>query len=196
MQKKIIGVDIDNVLSDTDNVIRKLIDQEYGIKSSRNQINNWSYSKSLPITSVQEKNIFTIFHNHYCLHAPVIKYAQESLEVLSAYYTIWLITCRPMEANLLTEQWLNINNFTYTKLVHSCDKTSFLDHLEFIVEDNGITAIEYARNNVPVILFNNPWNLEYSHPLIFRVNDWIQAKKAISEFNFVQRRQPQFISAS
>jgi hypothetical protein len=38
VDKKIIGVDIDNVLSDTDFMIRKLIAKEYNVKSTREQM--------------------------------------------------------------------------------------------------------------------------------------------------------------
>jgi hypothetical protein len=51
----------------------------------------------------------------------------------------------------------------------------FFQKLQYLFEDNGKTAMVYANNGVPVVLFNNPWNIAYEHPLIFRVGSWEQA---------------------
>lgn len=179
-RNSIIGIDIDNVLSDTDKVIRNLIEKEYGVKASRSLITDWSYAKTLPISEAQEKKVFDQFHNHYCLEAPVIRFAQESLKELSTRYIIWLITCRPLDTTVLTKQWLDLHRFTYDNLVHSCNKKDYMNKISLLIEDNGKTALEYASENIPVILFNNPWNVTYTHSMMFRVNNWPQALNTIS----------------
>jgi uncharacterized HAD superfamily protein len=161
MVKNFIGIDIDNVLSDSDYVIRKLIEQEFGIKSKRKQITRWNYHESLPITLDQEKKVFELFHNRYCLLAPTIPYAAKSLRIISETYSIWLITCRPIETISLTKQWLSKHKIVYDNLVYSCNKSDYFEKFEFMIEDNGEIAIAFADNGVPVILFNNPWNIAF-----------------------------------
>ncbi|MBI5945349.1 MAG: hypothetical protein HY864_13350 [Chloroflexi bacterium] len=180
----VIGVDIDNVLSNTDHVIRNLIEQEYGIVSRREQIIYWDYFKSLPITPEQEGVIFGLFHDHYCLQAPIIQFAQESLKLLSANYLIWLITSRPAKTNSLTKEWLNQHNIAYNNLIHSNNKIELFDTVKLLIEDNGKTAIDYVNKGVPVILFNCPWNTEHQHPMIFRVDNWHHALDTIADDQF------------
>jgi uncharacterized protein len=182
--KNIIGVDIDNVLSDTDLVIRELIEQEYGIKASREHITSWDYFNSIQITIEQEDFIFDLFYDKYCLQTPAIELASESLTILSTDYLIWLVTSRPTKTDLLTKQWLIQHNINYDKLIYSNSKVDYLDTIKLLIDDNGETAIEYATKGVPVILFNYPWNTEYRNPLIFRVDNWHQALDIIGKYQF------------
>lgn len=180
--RNIIGVDIDNVLSDTDFIIRQLIKQQYEIESTREQITDWMYSKSLQITLEQEYLIFDLFHNYYSLDAPTIPFAEESLKKLSSENLIWLITARPENTTVATKQWLHQHNIPYHKLIHSHNKISYSHNLKLFIEDRGETALEFANNNVPVILFSKPWNIKYNHPMIFRVFNWQEALGIIETF--------------
>jgi len=179
LHEGVIGIDIDNVLSDSDSEIRKIIDEEYGIKSTKQQITHWNYSESLPITIAQERKVLHLFHTKYCIFAPPIPFATEALIKLSNSYSIWLITCRPIQANSLTKQWLEKHNIIYDHLLYNCNKSEYKEILDFLIEDNGETAIDFAVKGTPVILFDQPWNTAYFHNNIFRVNSWRQALQII-----------------
>ena len=191
LQKNIIGVDIDNVLSDTDFVIRSLIAQKHGVESKKEQITRWYYSESLPITLEQELSVLKLFHSTDCLNAPILPFAAEALMLLSAKYSIWLITGRPEETNSLTKQWLERHKITYDRLIHSSNKTDYIGRFQFLIEDNGETAIACAKKNVPVILFHNPWNDKHEHPLIIRVTNWYHALAVIENNQGFQNYKPQ-----
>lgn len=53
--------------------------------------------------------------------------------------------------------------------------------IKLILEDSGETAIECSNERIKVILFDKPWNKQFSHENIFRVKNWNEAVKKIDK---------------
>ncbi len=169
----VIGVDIDNVLSDTDQTIREIIREKFGVESTTEQITSWNYSDSLPISREQERIALNLFHEQYCKFATPISGAASGLRHLYNSYTIWLITSRDSRSELLTKDWLHCNQMFYHKLFFAKDKVNFNKNIDLIIEDNWETASIFAEIGIPAILFQKPWNENgLTHPLISRVDTW------------------------
>jgi uncharacterized HAD superfamily protein len=181
-----IALDIDNVIADTDQIIRKLIKSELGINATARQITYWSYSKAIPISPDQEKHIFDLFHQRYCGEVSVLPNAVSSIERLASYFSIWLITSRPVESDQITQEWLKKKRINYTKLIFSKHKALMSENFLFVAEDSGETAVSFAQIGVPVYLFDKPWNGIYHDPLIIRVKNWEDAMKKIENNGFFE----------
>lgn len=172
--RQYIGIDIDNVLSATDEKIRELIGKNLNIHPTQQDINAWSYSTSLNITEYQEKQIINTFHRKYITELDVIKGSKSALLKLSELYFIWLITSRPIFTKHNTEDWLNNNGFCYNELTFTANKLELSPHLNFLIEDNPLTAIQFAEIGKDVFLFDYPWNKGIKNKFITRVNSWVE----------------------
>jgi len=184
-----IGIDIDNVLCDTDDILRELIKQEYGIEVAQSEIVHWNYSDSVNISPKQEKRLLDLFHKRYCAYVEAIPGAREALEILSKSYSIWLLTGRSKVSDSLTREWLRKNNILFNVLIYSDAKYKYSDQLSILMEDNWATAKLFADRGVPAILFEKPWNLGFpAHLNVIRVLDWNEALSVERSLRISQRK--------
>jgi uncharacterized HAD superfamily protein len=170
--KKIIGVDIDNVIAATDEKIRELIELFCGVSSQQKDIRSWYYSTSIGITKEQEHYVLERLHNQYISELKLINGAKKSLDVISSEYSIWLLTGRPNSTKDLTVKWLQEKAIPYDELFFVENKTVFADTVTFIVEDKAETALDFSSLGVRAYLFDYPWNRTVSNSLIVRVLGW------------------------
>jgi uncharacterized protein len=172
LEKKIIGIDVDNVITETDSIIRDLIKQKIGVSASEEDIIEWSYSVSCGISKREEEKIFNIFHTFYLNYVELKRGANEGIKELSKHYSIWLITQRPKKTKRSTIAWLKSNGIIYDKIVFTKNKRIYFTFLEYLIEDNGNTACDFANLGKNVFLLNFPWNKVFNHKRIIRVDNW------------------------
>lgn len=169
---KVLGIDIDNTLADTDAKIRQMIKIRFGIPSRRRQISSWSYSDSLGISKGDEKEIFRDFHKNHLTSLNLLEGAKKGLEILNFSYQICLITSRPFWTYFSTKKWLRIHKIEYDHLVFTKDKSRYFSNFFALVDDNGNTVLEFAQKKGVALLMDRPWNLGVSHQNIVRVKNW------------------------
>ena len=51
--------------------------------------------------------------------------------------------------------------------------------IDVMIEDNPEQALAFLHSNIPVILFDYPYNRHINHPLCTRVTNWQQAMEAV-----------------
>jgi uncharacterized HAD superfamily protein len=90
-QFRLLGVDIDNVVSLTDPALRKSIRDLYGIRLTQEQIVYYDYSKC-GLTEEQERKVLEVFRDVTCKELDVVPGAIEALTILSKKYRIILVT--------------------------------------------------------------------------------------------------------
>ena len=168
----ILGVDIDNVIAATDEVIRGQINSQYEIESNKEDIKYWFYHKSLPITEAQEEQIFTDFHHNHIRSVVVVNCSVQALTTLSKYFTIDLLTNRPKFTQEDTKYWLATHQIPYNSLFFTDHKIRMAASISLLIEDRGETALEFAETGVPVFLLDYPWNRSFNHENIKRVSNW------------------------
>lgn len=170
--RPVIGIDLDNTLADTDQIIRKIIFERLNIISTKGQITSWSYSESLGFPKAIEEEIFSEFHKNYLSKISIKDNAQKALTIIKKEYLVWIITHRPKSTKRDTELWLSKNKLHYNKLIFTKNKTKFYRKLLFLIEDNGENAKIFADKWGKVFLFDSPWNFEYKTKNIIRVTNW------------------------
>lgn len=184
-RKTLLGIDIDNVISDTDQIIREIINNKFGVFSEREQIKSWNYSDSLPISLQQESIALDLFHKEYCKYVTPIYGASSSMKYLYGLSTIWLITGRDPSSEDLTKDWLYSNQIPYDKLFFAKDKIPFSESIDLIIEDNWETTFRFANIGIPAILLNKPWNQNrLPNSLIYRATTWKEIIDLIQELLF------------
>jgi 5'(3')-deoxyribonucleotidase len=181
LAKDIIGVDLDNTIAKTDTVIREIIHDYLSIGSGREDIFDWSYGKSLNFSIEQEKEVFEKFHQNQINKLSVIEGAYEGLDWLTKFFTVWIITQRPLSTYFPTRSWLRNKKIKYDTLIFSKRKEKYFPKLRFLIEDNLATAIKFSETEKKVFLIDAPWNREENRNLI-RVRDWGEIIDGIRAF--------------
>lgn len=170
------GVDIDNVVSKTDETIRLLIRRRYGIDVKRGDVTQFDYHKCkhIPLTKQQVSAVLEEFHHSACRDVGIVHGAKEALFTLHASsHRICLVTSRHAVAKKSTRKWLNERAICYDELVFSKHKDSLVGRIDYFVEDNGAVAKRLAGLGGRVFLLSYPWNRRSrKHPNILRVRGW------------------------
>ena len=173
-----IAVDIDNVLADTDDVVRRLIRDLFEVHSTRDDIITWEYSSSLPITAEQERKVFNILHREHLSEISVVPGAPAGLSHLRTLAPIWIITARPESSRSATEEWLTTFGFEYDTLLFSASKPDVAVPVIFYIDDNPETANQLNARSKRIFLMDRPWNREIpDSDRLTRVYSWLEIQR-------------------
>jgi uncharacterized HAD superfamily protein len=168
MPKDRLCIDIDNVIAQTDVVMRKII-REYtdgGVDLAYEDVVEFDYDKCRDarhcgITREQWKEIHHRFSDsqHIASIAPYAD-AQEQLRKLSDQFDIHYATSRLPRAWRSTIDWLEFHGFPLRCLhflTHG-EKHVTLGGFLAAVEDHYEQAVAFASNKIPCYLIKHPWN--------------------------------------
>lgn len=172
-KKLILGVDLDNVLAQTDYLIRELIKKMFNIRLEQHDIVKFNYWQC-GISKTQNQTVLARFHDVECIKVKPIKLAVQTLQSLRNNCKIYVITSRPPATRKLTIRWLKAYKIPYYKLIHRKFKRQSRVNFDAFVEDNRQTAYSMARRGVRSFLLDYPWNqanlVDPSN--LFRVKSW------------------------
>lgn len=189
MKKRIIGIDIDGVVTDelhpNDNVWHNELCSYLGRDIERkSDAYYFNEAYDLPMNIIN-KFLDERLKNIYGNARP----AKGALETINSLYKkdfkIFFITARNPCFENLTKKWLKQNGFLYTELIHEDNKTPLAVRkgITLFVEDRATTASELARNNIKVILVNKYHNKQLpEHNNITRVENWSEIKENINKY--------------
>jgi uncharacterized protein len=189
MFKKIIGIDIDGVITDEgieDNNIWLKTLRNYLKRNIKRKEDVYDFNEAFNISKEDlndflENNLENIYSNAipYPTAIEVIKYLRDK------DFIIYLITARNIKYNDLTMKWLNKYNIPYNELIHEKDKAplAYEKNIELFIEDNESNAIKLIEYNIPVILVDKYHNRNIiNKEKLYRVNNWLDIKRIIDIF--------------
>ncbi|MCJ7646047.1 hypothetical protein MUO65_03970 [bacterium] len=176
--KLVIGVDLDNVLSLTDPLIRKLIKMMCGVRLEQSDIVEFDYWRC-GISKEQNSEVFYRFHRTECCRVKPIKQAVETLQSIKGNYYVYIVTSRPQTIKEQTVQWLKAKEIPYYKLIYCKTKDKSMIDFDIFVEDHRETAYSLAHNGVKSFLIDYPWNQPnpFDPPNLNRVKSWREIRK-------------------
>lgn len=196
MIKKIIGVDIDGVITDeshpNDNIWHHELCQYLGqnikrIKDSYHLDQAYDLPLGL-INAFLEQELTNIYHKVRPLTGAI-----ETLQELAEQgFKVILITARHDEHRSITEEWLHRHQIPYSALLHDDDKAprAVQRNIKLFIEDNAHNAEQISEKNIPVLLMNKYHNKYLSeNEKIIRVDTWSKIREFIlSYFKLKQSR--------
>jgi len=196
MRKKIIGLDLDDVLMDFNTGLCVFHNAYYGTKLTREHITSylleeiWRVPQSEVIRRVNEF-YFSIHHKA----TPPTAGAVRAVKQLQARHEVVVITSRPESVSAQTYAWLKKH---FPSLVVSVHHAGHFFHkegagtkgelcqrlgVEVFVDD----AFHHVEDVAPVVaqalLFDAPWNRSYtlSRPNMQRIHSWDAICRVIEE---------------
>ncbi|MFW5889312.1 MAG: 5' nucleotidase, NT5C type [Bacillota bacterium] len=190
MGEKIIGIDIDGVITDENSLYNRNIWHHYlcnyigkEIKRKEN-IYNMYEAYDLP-KKVLDNFLKDNLEKIYFELIPA-KNAKEVLnELKEKDFTIILITARDKKYRKITEDWLDKYDIAYDKLIHRVNKIPCAkeENIQLFLEDYQKNAELFLNNDIEVILFDKKHNRESKDiKNKYRVKNWMQAKSLIYKF--------------
>lgn len=188
-----IGIDLDDVLIDLNLPLATYHNATYGTNYHPSEIRSFRFEEVWKCTTEEVYQRLNLFHETYLPHQiPPMDGAVDTLQRLKGTHEFFIVTGRSPTIQRRTEEIINyyfpslINEIHFTGKpgyhVHSKTKAEVCKSLsiEMFIEDNHTWAHEIAGNEIPVFLFNRPWNQEpVTHSNITRVETWNQIETHI-----------------
>lgn len=178
---KIIGLDLDSVLSYTEDVIHKYVKDNFGIAMDWDDVDRYEleYFPGLTVEmGVQLKE--EIESGVVLMDVLPHKYAQYSTELLKfADMTVYIVTSRPNHLKEPTIEWLKKYKIIYDEIffTRSMKKSDVVKEysIQAFVEDRAdiLEAIKRECGVLPLGLYlvNQPWNRKCEDDSIYRVDN-------------------------
>jgi uncharacterized HAD superfamily protein len=171
-RKLILGVDIDNVLAQSDVCLRAMILEMCGIDLQEKQMTRYGYELH-GVTETQLVEVFRLFNTERCRALKVVPGAKAAIQRLSHHYEIALVTSRNPESKAGTEYWLRAKGLPYDQLHFNDEKHALGIPYHAFIEDRHEHAHRLAGTGVFVYLLTRPWNADpLVHSNIRRVGSW------------------------
>jgi uncharacterized HAD superfamily protein len=184
---KLIGLDLDGVIADTDKTIREYIFKLFGKKLEREHIFDAYYEKCLDLSIRDLSYLWEKFYDENAWEKiDVIQESKYTLNKLSDKFNYVIVTSRPEYLYNSTKKWLAKHDIKYLNLVvTSKEKKSEIIkknnwNLSYFIEDRYDFAQDISGINVPVLLYDYPWNNEGKEVKnIKRVYSWLEIERII-----------------
>jgi hypothetical protein len=191
-----IYIDMDDVLSESNQTFLQILEREFGKKVAYSQITTFDLQASFGLSDDEYAHFFECIHapDEMMLHAPVSG-ARETLKHWQDIgYRICVLTGRPLDTREVSLQWLALHEFAhdsfsivnkYGRAASKGKQSLSLEMLstcsfDFAVEDSGQMARFLSEQmGVTVALLDRPWNRSMSfNSNVKRCADWTEIKKS------------------
>lgn len=183
--KKVIGIDLDEIIAD---FVRTFIDfykEIYGRKILFEEIKTYNFWEQGLGKNREEaiKLVDEFYNSRYFDNIPLIDNARQAIGKLSLEKRVYIVTSRPNRFKEKTEEFVNNHFFgKEIRVIYSSDfhkengntKAEICTNLRIsdFVEDNLEYARECAERGVRVFLYDKPWNQGKLNRGIIRVKSW------------------------
>ena len=184
-KRRVIGIDYDEVISDTMPCLLEFVAATRGWQYTPEQIHHHELHEVWGGTREQATGIFMEFYDsHFFDEVKPVAGAIETLELLSREYDFAILTARPLAIESKSAAWLNRHKKDmHFEVYHSCDffpngsatKAHLCHSLGAVamIEDNSKYALDCAQQGIPTLLLDKPWNrnVEEQH-FLRRASSW------------------------
>lgn len=180
-----LGIDIDGTITAQDTFVPYL-NRSFNLSISLNDMTDYDLTKLLNISQEEfwewmNQNEATIYKE-----ALLAQHAKQSLDLLKEEHKLIYITARRTHLTDITYEWFERQNIHYDhiELVGGHHKVEAVKNhnIDLFFEDHHGNAMMIAKEaDIPVILFNSPYNQLPIDSNIIRVNNWLEAVQWINK---------------
>lgn len=180
-----IGIDLDNTILDATTAHLYYYNQASGLSFTPNDVNDFNISRLYGWNKSERDEIYQKYGHDIHWNSSPFPNAIEVLHELFIHHQISIITARPEVFREVTIKWLEHHgikyhniNFTEEKL-NECLKSK----IDVLIDDAPHYANELSIRNIPVILFDQPYNNTVASDLVHRANSWLEIKRLIHKLD-------------
>jgi len=190
-----IGIDLDDVLVDSLPHYLRAFNQRFGFTIDLADA-AWRMFRKYPQIPRQEIDEFfsELIEGGFFTSRPLLPGAREAMERLADDgHHLFIVTGRSPKDEAITRNWLNQVGLArhFSGLVHQgiepvgrykSEAASEL-RLDLFIEDELAVAIAIAEADIPVLLYDRPWNQGTLLDHVRRVRSWTEVLTHIVELN-------------
>ncbi len=182
-----IAVDIDGVLADQVGAALKKIEEKYGQRYSKNDVNcaHWRFGGRDIWLEISE----LLTNPEYVMGLSVIEGSQIALRQLSKHY-VCVVTARRPETEQATKQWLNTYFPCLKEYYHARTGTKHTIPSDVLIDDFDLNIVEFVKSDPDRygILFMHPWSIngaeiEKYADRIYYCHEWQSVVEAVGEID-------------
>jgi len=186
VEKKRIGIDIDEVLVDLISPFCIFHNNNHGSSLVKEDFKTYNLWKHLGGTREEsEKKIRDFFESDNFEELKPVLGSQEAIKLLSKKHDLIVVTSRPKHVKDKTLNWLEehfpeffldfhfTDHFSPGEIHTPKSKICLEQNIEILIEDNLEYALDCASNGIYILLFDSPWNrCEILPKEIKRIKSW------------------------
>lgn len=192
MMKKRFGIDIDGTVTRPEAMVPYL-NEAFNLNITLNDIKQYDLTHLVTISEEQFADWF--YENEPIIYkeSPIAKGAKEALTNWKRKHELYFISARGSHLQQITEEWFleNTLEFDHIELIGSHDKIEAAKKYEVDIffedkHDNAVMIHEACE--IPVILFDTPYNQEPLPNGVIRVRNWKEAYAWVEDWLQEQKR--------
>ena len=187
VKKPRFGIDIDGTVTCPATLIPH-INKQYNVNIQLEDVVEYSFLSAFPhpIDAQQFNDWFKANEPEMYKVSETAKYAKEVLSSWQHQYELFYISARGENVYTITKDWFIQEQipFNHIELIGSHDKieAAKTHGVDAFFEDKHDNAVIIAEElNIPVVLFNTPYNQLPIPKNVIRVNDWLEANHYIKK---------------
>jgi len=187
-EEMVLGIDVDNCVTDTNPVILDLANEMYYYPNPNpnyqkrlerplrtEDITDFDYEKCTPLNEEEVNELFReMVNKEKYLNLKLLPYASQVINKLDRFFYMYFITARPENAK---EQTLNcfknngIKNYN-NRIIFDGNKVKISkeNKITKFIEDRTETALKLAENGIKVYLFDYNWNNHQEQEIVQKIN--------------------------
>lgn len=184
---KRFGIDIDGTVTCPTSLI-PFINEEFNRSLSLEDLTEYDLTKALPDISPDTfSDWFLEAEPVIYSSSPVVEHADKILKQWKSDHELFFISARSDKHFELTTEWFKEKgiNYDHIELIGSHDKvkTAKRYNVDIFFEDKHDNAVMiHEECDIPVILFDTPYNRKATPEGVIRVQNWLEAKSRVNEW--------------
>ena len=185
MKKYRFGIDIDGTVTCPTSLLPH-INEQFGCTLELDDITEYDLTKSFPIDKETFYEWYKVAEPHIYDTSPAQEYAQEVLSQWSSQFELYYISARGKHVYDGTHDWFIREEipFDHIELIGSHHKieTAKKFGVHAFFEDKHDNAVDiHEELDIPVLLFDTPYNRKPIPEGVIRVYDWNEANQQIQQ---------------
>jgi uncharacterized HAD superfamily protein len=176
-----IGVDLDNTVLDATSSYLQYYNKASGLSLTPDDVNDYCFYRLYGWDNEQHKTVYHKYGFDIHWNSKPFPMAVEILQQLFDKHQISIITARPLLFHEVTVEWLKHHNIRYHNITLTENKLQecINSNVDVLIDDAPHYAKEFALQNKPIILFEQPYNSPIANDLVYRASNWLEVKKQI-----------------
>ena len=180
------GIDIDGTVTDPNSML-PYINQAFGLSLKLEDVTQYDLTKAVKVSPKDFNEWFIQTEPEIYRGSPLATGAKEILNQWKEQFELYFISARSSHLLDVTKQWFNEKDLFYhhIELIGSHDKIGAAKKydVDLFLEDKHDNAVNiHLECQIPVILFDTPYNQDPVPNGVVRVKSWDEADKWVQQW--------------
>ena len=179
------GIDIDGTVTCPTSLLPH-INEAFQCNLKLDDIKEYDLTKAFPVDRTEFYHWFKKTEPIIYASSPIQKDAHAVLSAWKEKYELYFISARGENVRDVTLEWFKRQELLYDHIeligTHNKIETARKHQVHVFFEDKHDNAVEiHEELNIPVLLFNTPYNQMSIPKGVIRVNNWLEANEWIEK---------------